>query len=120
MLLRKERLTMPRSHKQNKETIKKSISKLLPKLKGKKPSTRIGALKSIGAFGKDAVHLADKLLPFVSDEDDSVSTHAVQALVDIGYNSPDVVALIRSNVLTDKNQYVRGRGYWMLERLECT
>lgn len=109
---------MARQHKKNKEVIKKAIAAALRKLKGKKSSTKIDALKDLSSFGEHAAHTAEFILPFVEDEDDSVIAVALQALVDIGYESPDTRHLVRMTLLKSENHYVRCRGYWILERIE--
>lgn len=109
---------MPRKHQENKELVKKKILKLTPKLKSSNLATRLDTLKELGSLGKDASSVVKRLLPLVEDEEELVRSFTLQALVDIGIESPKVAKLVRNSLLISANQYVRARGYWILERIE--
>lgn len=109
---------MRRRHRDEKITIKDKIRKLMPKLKSKKLSTRIEIIKSLGHFGKDAAFIAEKIIPFVHDKDETLRMYAMQSLVEICRGSPNTVTLVRGTLLKSEDPYVRFRGYWILERVE--
>jgi HEAT repeat protein len=109
---------MPRKHRDNKDLVKKKIIKLMPNLKNECLAIRLETLKELGSLGKDALSVTRRLLPLVEDEEELVRSYTLQALVDIGIEAPKVAKLVRDHLLVNKNQYVRARGYWILERIE--
>lgn len=109
---------MRRRHRDEKLIVQNKIRSLVTKLNSKSLAERIDAVKSLGSYGRDSAIIADKLIPFVEDEDETLRYCAMQALSEISRASPKVAKLIRSTLLQSKDHYVRGRGYWILERVE--
>ena len=113
---------MPRKHSDNKSEVRKKVRALLPRLRGKRPSTKIKAMQELGALGPQASFTAASLLSFVEDPDDLVRSAAMWALAEIGFGDVSVSKAVRELLTQDtpgRDPYTRSRVYWILEHIEC-
>ena len=112
---------MPRKHSDNKKDLRKQVVAILPRLRAKKDSTRINAIRDLSSLGVGAAFAADSLLPFVTDPDDTIRSEAMKALAAIGFGSSKVSKSVRgllAGFQPSDDPYTKCRVFWILEHIE--
>lgn len=105
-----------RRHKQRIAAMRKRITKILPMLSSKNIAIKIKTLQELGNYDVASESTVSLIVPMVMDEDEMVQTAAMFALVQIGLKSDKVESQLKA--LTDNpDNYVKMRGYWVLERI---